>query len=57
MKMDISDNTRQYRTIRKQHQNALLRASAATMVLLCAAAFVCGTAGAHIHIEARGGRA
>ena len=46
MNMDKSDNTRQYRTIGEQHQNALLRASATTMVLLCIAAFVCGTAGA-----------
>ena len=57
MKMDLSDNTRQYRTIRNTAPNALLRASAATMVVLCVAAFVCGTAGAHTHIEARGGRA
>ena len=28
-----------------------------TITLLCAAAAVCGTAGAHTHIEARGGRA
>ena len=57
MKMDKPENTRQYRTIRTTAPNALLRASAITMVLLCMAAFVCGTAGAHTQIEARGGRA
>ena len=46
MKMDKPNNTRQYRTIRNTASNALLRASAIVMVVLCAAAFVCGTAGA-----------
>ncbi len=46
MKMDKPENTRQQQTIGEQHQNALLRASATMMVLLCIAAFVCGTAGA-----------
>lgn len=57
MKMDKPENTRQYRTIRTAAPNALLRASAITMVLLCAAAFVCGTASTHTQIGARGCRA
>ena len=57
MKMDKPENTQQHRTIRTTAPNALLRASAAAMVLLCIAAFVCGTAGAHTRIGARGGRA
>ena len=46
MNMDKPENTQQYRTIRKTAPNALLRTSAITMVLLCAAVFICGTASA-----------
>ena len=57
MKMDKPNTTQQHRTIGITAPNALLRASAITMVLLCAAAFVCGTASTHTHVGARGGRA
>ena len=51
MKTKISDNTRQHRTIRQRHLGTLFRASMLTMVLLCAAAVICGTAASAVDVN------